>query len=70
MVGMEMSEELFALCQSIGDAEEAVQIGMIEVSEFQAVNDEISAWKKRVRELLGHEAEWEPASKDWRMVYH
>ncbi len=63
----EFENELYTLCETIGDATNGIELGMFEADELPDVQAEISAMKHRVRILLGRDSSWEPEGGNWRM---
>ena len=59
--------ELYTLCETIGDATNAIELEMIEPEDTAQVESEIDRMKHRVRILLGRDSTWEPPDGNWRM---
>jgi hypothetical protein len=60
-------DELYTLCESIGDAEEWILSESLVGAELEKAQIDVAGWKAKFRSLIGVDENWEPENGDWRM---
>ena len=63
----DLQDELYSLCELIGDAEDSIRSGMLDREGVAIAKLEIAQWRARVREAMNVDTSWEPDNGDWRM---